>query len=116
MEKLGIYWSGQVGENQGRLYLDEAAVTNELLVPVREGPGRVGRGRRGLLLSKPDLRRHYDKTSEVGPAVLGETGWYDIAVQKISVGGQDFTSLGCAPEPGKPCVMATGQHLEAAWP
>ena len=31
MEKLGIYWSGQMGENQGMLYLDDAAVTNELL-------------------------------------------------------------------------------------
>ncbi|CAE6964587.1 unnamed protein product [Symbiodinium sp. CCMP2592] len=80
VEKLGIHWSGQLGDNRGRLYLDDAAVTNE----------------------------HYDKTSEVGPAVLGETGWYDIAVQKISVGDQEFTGLGCAPEPGKQCVMDTG--------
>ena len=31
VEKLGIHWSGQLGENQGMLYLDDAAVTNELL-------------------------------------------------------------------------------------
>ena len=32
VEKLGIYWSGQLGENQGRLYLDQDAVLNELPV------------------------------------------------------------------------------------
>ena len=34
VEKLGIHWSGHLGENQGMLYLDDAAVTNELLVPL----------------------------------------------------------------------------------
>eukprot|EP00439_Symbiodinium_sp_Y106_P068593 s385_g11.t1 len=80
VEKLGIYWSGQMGENQGMLYLDDAAVTNE----------------------------HYDKSSVVGPAVLGEVGWYDIAVQKITVGDQEFTGFGCAPSSGQQCIMDTG--------
>ncbi|CAE7537844.1 unnamed protein product, partial [Symbiodinium sp. CCMP2456] len=80
VEKLGIYWSGQLGENQGMLYLDNAAVTNE----------------------------HYDKSSMVGPAVLGEVGWYDIAVQKMSVGDQEFTGFGCAPSSGQQCIMDTG--------
>ncbi|CAE7242544.1 ANKRD17 [Symbiodinium natans] len=81
VEKLGIHWSGQLGENQGRLYLDDDAVLNE----------------------------HYDKSSLVGPAVLGEVGWYDIAVQKISLGGQEFTGFGCDPnQPGQQCIMDTG--------
>ena len=62
------------------------------------------------LPSKPDLRRHYDKSSVVGPAVLGEIGWYDIAVQKISVGDQEFTGFGCAPSSGQQCIMVTRMH------
>ena len=59
--------------------------------------------------------RHYDASSLVGPAVLGEMGWYDVAVQKISVGDQEFTGFGCAPRPGKACVMATGLHVESRY-
>ena len=80
MEKLGIHWSGQLGENQGRIYLDDAAVTNE----------------------------HYDKTTVVGPAVLAEKEWYETAVQNVSVGDQEFTGLGCAPKFGRLCIMDTG--------
>ena len=32
VEKLGIHWSGQLGESQGKLYLDADAVSNEPLV------------------------------------------------------------------------------------
>ncbi|CAE7836846.1 ANKRD17 [Symbiodinium sp. CCMP2592] len=81
VEKLGIFWSGQVGENQGRLYLDAAAVTNE----------------------------HYNKSSVLGPAVLGEVGWYDVTVQKIQLGGREFANFDCDPNtPGKQCIMDTG--------
>ena len=34
--------------------------------------------------------RHYDESQVVGPAVLGEVGWYDITVQKIILGNQDW--------------------------
>ncbi|CAE7180627.1 ANKRD17 [Symbiodinium pilosum] len=81
VEKLGIYWSGQLGENQGRLYLDQDAVLNE----------------------------HYDESRIVGPAVLGEIGWYDINVQKISLGGEEFSNFNCNPsQPGQQCIMDTG--------
>ena len=44
----------------------------------------------------------------MGPAVLGEIGWYDINVQKISLGGEEFSNFNCDPsQPGQQCIMDT---------
>jgi len=79
-EQIGIYWSGQQGDEAGSLYLGEAATLNQ----------------------------HYDASSALGPAQLGELGWYDIQVQSITVGSQSFTDLVCDPSRGKTCIMDTG--------
>lgn len=63
-EQLGIYWSGQPGEGQGGLYLDRAATDNE----------------------------HFKANSVLGPARLGEYGWYDVFMIAFSVNDLDFPS------------------------
>jgi len=78
-QKLGIFWSGQQGEAQGRLYLGEAAVENE----------------------------HYNQQYAL-VANLGEQGWYDISVQSISIGGESFNGLNCDPVNGQTCILDTG--------
>jgi len=57
--KLGIYWSGQYGVGEGRLYLDEAAVGNE----------------------------HFVASKVVGPAWLQNSSYYGIVVKELAVGG-----------------------------
>ena len=62
----------------------------------------------GIFFLQPQasMARHYDKSSVLGPAVLGEVGWYDITVQKIKLGGQEFANFDCDPNtPGKQCIM-----------
>mmetsp|Transcript_56351 Transcript_56351/g.105643 ORF Transcript_56351/g.105643 Transcript_56351/m.105643 type:complete len:485 (+) Transcript_56351:70-1524(+) len=81
MARLGIYWSGRHGANEGQLYLDEDAVLNE----------------------------HYQESSVLGPAVLGEVGWYNVMISQITVGDQVFSNFGCSPDdPGQQCIMDTG--------
>jgi len=63
--KFGIYWSGQAGDDQGKLYLGDAATSNN----------------------------HYTAAAAVGPAKLGELGWYDITVEKVDVGDTEFTGI-----------------------
>ena len=78
-EMLGIYWSGDLGEEQARLYIDEDAV-NE----------------------------HYDAESVVGPVALGELGWFDVNIQKISVGDEEFVGFNCTGRAIGQCTVDTG--------
>ncbi|CAE7830476.1 unnamed protein product [Symbiodinium necroappetens] len=78
-EMLGIYWSGVVGEEQARLYIDEDAV-NE----------------------------HYDAESVVGPVAFGEFGWFDVNIQRISVGDAEFVGFNCTGRAIGQCTMDTG--------
>eukprot|EP00933_Yihiella_yeosuensis_P082278 TRINITY_DN9609_c0_g2_i1.p1 TRINITY_DN9609_c0_g2~~TRINITY_DN9609_c0_g2_i1.p1 ORF type:complete len:458 (+),score=78.95 TRINITY_DN9609_c0_g2_i1:88-1461(+) len=80
VEKLGIYWSGQKGENVGALYLDEEAESND----------------------------HYSKDAALGPAALGELGWYDIKIQQISLGGMTWGPFECNPRKKNSCILDTG--------
>mmetsp|Transcript_109947 Transcript_109947/g.154183 ORF Transcript_109947/g.154183 Transcript_109947/m.154183 type:complete len:383 (+) Transcript_109947:33-1181(+) len=79
VEMLGIYWSGDLGEEQARLYIDEDAV-NE----------------------------HYDAESVVGPVALGELGWFDVNIQKISVGDEEFVGFNCTGRAIGQCTVDTG--------
>lgn len=79
VEMLGIYWSGVVGEEQARLYIDEDAV-NE----------------------------HYDAESVVGPVAFGEFGWFDVNIQRISVGDAEFVGFNCTGRAIGHCTMDTG--------
>eukprot|EP00913_Durusdinium_trenchii_P007726 g7255.t2 len=78
--KIGLYWSGQQGEAQGRLYLGQSAVENE----------------------------HYALADPLPAAHLGELGWYDISVQSITVGEQELEGLNCDPVHGETCILDTG--------
>jgi len=79
--KFGIYWSGQAGDDQGKLYLGDAATSNN----------------------------HYTAAAAVGPAKLGELGWYDITVEKVDVGDTEFTGIECDPRSkGAQCILDTG--------
>ncbi|CAE7254809.1 cmdD [Symbiodinium sp. CCMP2592] len=79
VEMLGIYWSGDIGEEQARLYIDEDAV-NE----------------------------HYDAESVVGPVAFGELGWFDVNIQRISVGDEEFVGFNCTGRAIGQCTMDTG--------
>ncbi|CAE7622441.1 unnamed protein product, partial [Symbiodinium sp. CCMP2456] len=79
VEMLGIYWSGDLGEEQARLYIDEDVV-NE----------------------------HYDAESVVGPVALGEFGWFDVNIQRISVGDEEFVGFNCTGRAIGQCTMDTG--------
>jgi len=78
-QQIGIFWSGQQGEGQGRLYLGSAAMENE----------------------------HYSQQYALA-AHLGEQGWYDISVESITVGGETLTGLNCDPVNGQTCILDTG--------
>mmetsp|Transcript_47249 Transcript_47249/g.137511 ORF Transcript_47249/g.137511 Transcript_47249/m.137511 type:complete len:210 (+) Transcript_47249:1-630(+) len=80
-----MYWSGSVGDDTGALYLGEAARTNE----------------------------HYTGGTVVGPARLGELGFYDIDVLKLEISSQSRvwgdTSFQCsAGSSDKACIVDTG--------
>jgi len=80
-EKVGIYWSGQKGVDEGTLFFGDAATTNP----------------------------HYLAAPALSPAALGEVGWYDIRVARISVGQIDFTGITCNPyTAGENCILDTG--------
>jgi len=79
---LGIYWSGEAGDDQGAIYLEAAADNNP----------------------------HVDSGTVAGVARLGEVGWYDIDVLEIALSGMGQvwggSSLSC--NATKPCIMDTG--------
>ena len=79
-QKFGIYWSGQLGEDQGSLFLGPSAVENE----------------------------HYMLADPLPAATLGELGWYDIQVEAINVNDQQISNLACDPLNGQPCYLDTG--------
>lgn len=80
-EKVGIYWSGLAGVDEGALFFDDAATTNP----------------------------HYLAAPALGPAALGEVGWYDIRVARISIGQTEFTGITCNPyKAGENCILDTG--------
>eukprot|EP00930_Biecheleria_cincta_P016820 TRINITY_DN13559_c0_g1_i1.p1 TRINITY_DN13559_c0_g1~~TRINITY_DN13559_c0_g1_i1.p1 ORF type:complete len:558 (+),score=94.23 TRINITY_DN13559_c0_g1_i1:116-1789(+) len=80
-EKVGIFWSGRTGVDEGALFFDDAATANP----------------------------HYLAAPALGPAALGEVGWYDIRVARISVGQTVFTEITCNPyKAGQNCILDTG--------
>jgi len=82
---LGIYWSGKPGGKEGFLYLDADATNNS----------------------------HYKADQVLGPARLGEYGWYDVYMTGFTVNNQKFTDAklcdcdSVATCQGK-CIMDTG--------
>lgn len=82
VEKLGIYWSGKQGDGEGQLYLDDETTSNP----------------------------HYNaaQAAAIGKAKLGFKGWYDVNVQSVSYGGQQYADFTCNPMMGSPCIMDTG--------
>lgn len=87
VERLGIYWTGQLGQAEGTLYLDDAAISNV----------------------------HYPQDQSKAPmkAWLGESGYYEIDIQTISVNGLDFPVAGTAFDCTSnlsfgPCILDTG--------
>lgn len=79
--RLGIYWSGQLGQSQGELYVGPTAVSNP----------------------------HYDQSSVV-TATLGESGYYDITINQFSFGGTSHSvscgdSAPCLMDTGTPIMF-----------
>jgi|Transcript_66958 hypothetical protein len=81
-KQVGIYWSGNLGDGEGQLYLDGDATSNP----------------------------HYNAAAaeKVGKAKLGTFGWYDINVQSVEFNGQAFSDITCDPQGGSPCIMDSG--------
>lgn len=87
--RMGIYWSGTLGPNQGTLYLGSAAVNNE----------------------------HYTPGRNV--AHLGEFGWMNIKIESFSFGSSQVPTSGCGRagscvlDTGTPVLMVPSQILWA---
>jgi len=86
-ELIGIYWTGEQGDNQGTLYLDEAAHNNIHYAPDADAPMKAG---------------------------LTEIGYYGINIISITVGDKfAYEVLGspfdCTKNLTKgPCILDTG--------
>lgn len=82
VKKLGIYWSGNQGDGEAKLYVDDEATSNS----------------------------HYneEQAASVGKAKLGTFGWYDITVQSVDYNSKSYTDITCDYMQGSPCIMDTG--------
>jgi hypothetical protein len=77
--RLGIYWNGAVGSSAGELYVGPTAESNA----------------------------HYT-SGTVQTATLGETGYYDVAINEFSFGGETY-SVTCNDD--APCLVDTGTPI-----
>jgi hypothetical protein len=81
--RLGIYWSSVYGHSTGAMYLGPDAISNPHY--------SAGSVQKAKLL---DMGQH-------------SSGWYNVNVTRISVGGQSYTGFGCD-SMARPCILDTG--------
>lgn len=81
VSRVGIYWSGLIGQSEGMLYLNDAAIANP----------------------------HYVEDCTLRARMKqGAAGHYNIFVKSMTVGGVKFTGFPCTEDLQTFCIMDTG--------